>query len=468
MSPRIGIIGAGPGGLSLARLLTERGFSDITVIERSPSVGGKSLTVYEQGLGHELGTCYVALGYVVVKRWMALAGITEFTLKSQKILTEAGETIDFTTFVEKPDGIFGTGEQSLRYLDEWRHFHEWDLRGGPDDAMGTRGRPMREEVSEPLGTWLQDREFDLLQRFSVRSVGVMGYGPLDRVPALYGLRWNMPSLIVTGALTKMAEPVPGWQPLWKFLASTLDVRLSHHITAVERAGAEYVVHTNQGDLRFDHLVITSPLDEAASWFPFEDDERLAFAVGSDRLGWHEFVSTLADVSGWYKDGDTWCSEVQVKDSAAVAQGHMVGARRTGDKTPVAEARSATRPDLYVCYQYGDPTRTDAEQIATLQADLAGYGATLNGVLRHCRWKYSPQLTSQAIREGAVSLMERQQGKRNLWISGATPSHETVDNIVNYNDRLVERMAVAFAGGDPSSDETLGKVADKFRFSLVDV
>ena len=33
MSPRIGIVGAGPGGLSLARLLTERGYADVTLID---------------------------------------------------------------------------------------------------------------------------------------------------------------------------------------------------------------------------------------------------------------------------------------------------------------------------------------------------------------------------------------------------------------------------------------------------
>jgi phytoene dehydrogenase-like protein len=74
MSPRIGIVGAGPGGLSLARLLTERGIDDVTVIERSPRVGGKSLTVRHQGIGHELGTCYVADGYTTVRAWMKEAG----------------------------------------------------------------------------------------------------------------------------------------------------------------------------------------------------------------------------------------------------------------------------------------------------------------------------------------------------------------------------------------------------------
>jgi hypothetical protein len=467
MSPRIGIVGAGPGGLSLARLLTDRGFADVTVLERAGRLGGKSLTVIHEGLGHELGTCYVALGYLVVKRWMAEAGIGEFVLKNQHILTSSGDLVDFKDFVEGAAGIVGTVTQTARYVDDWLAFHKWDVGGARDDAEGTRGRAMREEVAEPFGSWLEARGLDAVRRFSVRSVSVMGYGSLDRVPALYGLRWNMPSLLATGAMTKMAEPVPGWLALWESIASKLDVRLGHLITSVERTGAGFLVRTDQGDLGFDHLVLTGPLDEAALWFPFTEDERLAYAVGSDLLGWHEFCSSLVQVRGWYRDADTWCSEARVKDAAAIAQGRMVGARRTGDKTPVASARSRTRPDLYVVYQYGDPARSDDEQVATLRADLAAEGATLDAVLRHCRWKYSPQLTPGAIRGGAVSRLERQQGKGNLWISGATASHEAVDNIVNYNARLVERMAVAFEGRDPSSDDTFASVADKFRFSLDD-
>jgi predicted NAD/FAD-dependent oxidoreductase len=467
MSPRIGIVGAGPGGLSLARLLTEKGFADVTVIERADRVGGKSMTVFHEGLGHELGTCYVALGYVTVKAWMEEAGIGLFVLENQKIRTMAGELVDFKAFVEEPSGLLGTAAQSARYLASWLRFHDWDARGGPDDGEGTRGRPMREEVAEPFGAWLDARGLDLVGRFALRSMGVMGYGSLDHVPALYGLRWNMPSLLATGALTQIAEPVPGWQPLWTHLAGQLDVRMRHTISAVERTAGGFLVHTNQGDLTFDHLVITTPLDEAAAWFPFDDAERRAFAVDTGELGWHEFVSTLAEVKGWYRDTDTWCAEERVKDVAAVARGQLLGARRTGDKSQVSQARSATRPDVYVCYQYGDPSRTSEQQIETLRADLAAEGATLTQVLRHCRWKYSPQLTPAAIRSGAVARLEHQQGHGNLWISGATASHETVDNIVDYNLRLVERMALAFEGADPSTQEALDGIAERFRFSVGD-
>lgn len=77
---RIGIIGGGPGGISLARLLTERGFSDVTVLERSREVGGKSRTVLHQGIPHEMGTCYYTLAYTRTKKWMKKLGLGEVTL----------------------------------------------------------------------------------------------------------------------------------------------------------------------------------------------------------------------------------------------------------------------------------------------------------------------------------------------------------------------------------------------------
>lgn len=467
MSPRIGIVGAGPGGLSLARLLTEKGYADITVLERQDTVGGKSRTVFHEGIGHELGTCYVGLGYLTTKRWMAEAGISLYALPGQKIQPISGELQDFKSFVEGDTGLFAKARQGSRYLADWLAFHEWDVRGAPDDTPGTNGQLMREEVAQPFGEWLAARELDLVARFSLRSITVMGYGALENVPAVYGLRWNMPSLIASGALTQIAEPTPGWQPLWAHLANQLDVRTSHTITSVQRDGDGYTVHTDHGALAFDHLVITTPLDEATAWFPFDEAERQAYPIGADVLHWHEFVSTIAEVRGFYRDYDTWCSQERVKDAAALAGGYLIGARRTGDKSAVAKVRSATRKDIYVLYQYGDPARSDQEQLALLESELAARGATLGVVLQQGRWKYSPQLTSQAIAGGALGRMESHQGTRNLWLSGATMSHETVDNIVDYNERLVERMLRAFHGQPPSDAEAFDAVAEKFQFSLSD-
>ncbi|MCV7077371.1 FAD-dependent oxidoreductase [Mycobacterium szulgai] len=463
MAPRIGIIGAGPGGLSLARLLTEKGFADITVIERADRVGGKCFTLQHNGIGHELGACYIPLGYTTVKRWMKKADIGLFAVERQRISTAVGDILDFKDYViGSKAGIFDALTQIKRYVADWRVFHNWDLHGAPSDAAGTAGRRMVDEVAEPFGKWLAERGLDVVNRLAVRSMGTMGYGSLDAVPALYGLRWNTPALFATG-LIKVKEPTPGWLPLWNYLTAQLDVRLQHTVVSVDRRESGYVVHTNHGDFEFDHLVISTPLDEAAGWFPFDETERQAYPIDADTLRWRAYVTTLVDVKGWFHDMDTICWEDRVQDKAAIFRGQVAGARRTGDKTPVARARSQTRPDLYVCYQYGDGGQSDAELLGQLETDLLDDGAVVNEVLRQCRWKYSPQLQPDAIRDGAVEKMERCQGRRNLWITGATTSHETVGNIVDSNTRLVERMVMSFAGNEPSSPTALASVADQYHY-----
>jgi choline dehydrogenase-like flavoprotein len=240
-SPRIGIIGAGPGGLTLARLLAERGITDVTLLERQSRPGGKSLTFFHEGIGHELGTCYTSLGYRRIKHWMAKAGIREHRLRRHMILTQGGELIEFENFVRKPAGVVGTLAQLSRYARAWFAFHNWDLAGGSDDTNGTGGRAMREEVAEPFQAWLDARGLDLIARIALRAMTVLGYGALDQVPALYGLRWITPTLLATGGLNRFMEPVPGWEALWSYLAGTLDVRTSVKVEAVLRRGRGFIV-----------------------------------------------------------------------------------------------------------------------------------------------------------------------------------------------------------------------------------
>jgi hypothetical protein len=468
-SPRIGIVGAGPGGLSLAKLLTDKGFADVTVLERNPHVGGKSSTHHHEGVGHEMGTCYVADGYTTSKKWMEAAGMAVHPLEHHHIYDRDGTLIPFEEFVKGGRGLLdtlGMGAQALRYALAWDRFHGWDMRGCPDDALDEDDRPMREQAAKPFRAWLEERGLDAIERFVMRTMTIMGYGALDRVPTVYGLRWNVPSLFLSAVRKTVGEPIPGWQHLWMYLAGHLDVRLDCEISAVERKHGGFLVDSNRGSFGFDHLVLTGPLDEAAHWFPFSETERHAWGIDG-HVQWREYVTTLVDVEGWFRDTDTRSFAAHAYDGPATDASQLLVARRTGDKSASARARSASRRDVYVCYQYGSRERSDAELIEILLRDLESDGARNPKVCKQARWKYAPQLGSAAILEGGLGRMERQQGQHNLWVSGATASHEAVDNIVDYNERLVERMAAAFAGRDPADPDLLDDIADRYRLRFSD-
>ena len=50
---RIGIIGAGPAGIHAAATLKSLGYNNITILERSHRIGGKSYTIYRDHDGNE-------------------------------------------------------------------------------------------------------------------------------------------------------------------------------------------------------------------------------------------------------------------------------------------------------------------------------------------------------------------------------------------------------------------------------
>ncbi|RME26403.1 MAG: hypothetical protein D6798_06800 [Deltaproteobacteria bacterium] len=421
------IVGAGPGGLSLARILTDRGFANITLVERSRRVGGKTLTFHHEGIGHELGACYTTWGYTLTHEWMREAGITAHRLPTHVIHLPDGRVIDFKEFVLGDHKVRAYG-QIAEYNQRWLAFFR------NQQLMVDEARWIA-DVARPFGRWLDDHGLDVVKRFAWRTMTAMGYGHLDAVPALYGLRWNTPSLLLSAAMLRVDEPVPGWQHLWQHLAWHLDVRTDTHIQRVQRSEHGHVIHTDRGELRASQLVVTSPLDEARSWLPMTDEERDVFG----RIRWSEYVSTLVQVEGWFRNEDTHTYAANLYGADGDRRGGLMVARRTGDKTPVARARSTTRPDLYVCYQYGVPGASGEDLLERLQADIRADGGRVVTVHRQARWRYAPQLDSDAIAQGYAWRLEGLQGVDDTWYTGASLSHEAIDSIVDYNQWLADRM-----------------------------
>jgi predicted NAD/FAD-binding protein len=415
-------------------MLTDRGLANVTVLERAARVGGKSLTVQHEGLGHELGTCYHTYGYTYVRAWMRQFGIGAHRLNQHVIHRMEGGPIDFKSFVVGGDRRRAYSEV-LRYIGHWLRFF-WRQEAGRSRAT------FDAEVSIPFLRWLRQRDLGAVERFALRSMTAMGYGHLEEVPALYGLRWNMPSLLLSAAATRVDEPVPGWMQLWEALAWTLDVRLGWEIARVERSGDRFAVRGKHGEtLHFDHLVVSTPLDEVDTWMEPTPAERRLFG----RVRWAEYASSLVVVDGWFTDADTHSFEANLRGAEDARRGNLLVARRTADKTAVAGARSRSRKNVYVTYQYGSPQMSESTLRARLEGDVGRQGGRVVEVLSQARWKYAPKLTPEAIASGAVWEMEALQGQQNTWYTGASFSHESVDNIVDYNVKLADRMEAAIRG-----------------------
>src|SRR5438874_2228777 len=66
-SSRIGIIGAGPAGISAAYYLKKQGYKNVTIFDSNSHIAGKSSTYFIDGRGFDVGALMIGDNYKNVK-----------------------------------------------------------------------------------------------------------------------------------------------------------------------------------------------------------------------------------------------------------------------------------------------------------------------------------------------------------------------------------------------------------------
>jgi len=410
--PQIGIIGAGVGGLSLAKLLKERGLGNITLIDRSFRVGGKSFSYKHEGLAHELGSCYLGDGYSKALEWMSEYGLevsyvsepmmylwkpqpdntplvvdndTDENPVPKQLGVSQLDSISFLDFVlGKPWNLW---ERPLAFFDICKYFtlwfYYWFRIQLMVHRMGITDQGLYDELAKPFEQWCDDHNLPTVKRFSLRSISVMLYGALSEIPTLYALRWNTPSLLFAGGIGRVYECVKGFDKLWECISWSQDVRLSSHVRQIHRVERDGVpkyriiftqpehhgVTTHEGFeqaellgsllldakrvehyLDVDHIVWTLHLDEI-------NDVVIGRSLTSEeeklfRLFSYFCVrSQLVEVEG-VKWEPGHAVKIFQKGVLAVHRGHITGMRRTSNKTLAYRQRNpGLRKDFCVTYQY---------------------------------------------------------------------------------------------------------------------
>jgi len=416
LTAKIAIIGAGPAGLSAAKLLAEAGVPGVIVFEARAWPGGKALSLIEGGGLHELGTCYSTLDHHATNRWMRNIGIEQVPLGRQMF-----DGAPFLDYVCAGPGL-PLAIEAERYL-RLGAIHRLGVERRPDDPK------IIEECAQPIGEWLEHHKFVRMRRLMYRALTTMGYGFLDEVPTVQALRWCTPGVLATGAFGALRMPIDGWQSFWLRLSEQLDVRLNEPAVEVTREGPGGRLTTSTMECRFEHLLVTIPLDDFAALTPLSAVEREI----ADAIEWGHYATALVRVDNWFTHYETDAFSRAVESGAE--RGHLLAARR-----PPVRLRQPAPPgkgELYVCGQYAD--RGEAELDRLLRADIEARGARLLDVVHRKIWRYFPRYRSEAIRAGLLGHMQRIQGENRTWYSGAAFSHEAVSNITSFNERLVRQI-----------------------------
>jgi hypothetical protein len=436
---KIGIVGAGPAGITLAKLLSECGDHQISIFEKSGRVGGKALSIYEKGTLYNIGACYVTGGYGLTNKWLKQYGVRRKRLDKAMFIYKDGTEVEFVQGLIAEFGSLGVLHQVLKYFLLWLEFY-YLTRLKP-----TIPSSYLKQLSTPAYDWFQHNRLPFMIKACRRGYQVMGYGVLERTPILHVFRWITPTLLIAAILNLVWE-VEDFQSLFEKMAENLDIR---HNTPAERiklgddGGLDLVTRTEV--YRFDVIVIACYLDEAP---PGIQEINPTIKSILPQLSYKQWVVSLCRIRrpgqrSFYEDRVISCPDAWEE----VQDGKITGFRKAifGNNAESAE------DDRYLCFQlyYDTSNYTPEHSQEMLSAEIEERGGILEKVLFSYTTRYSPTYEPAAVQDQLLESLRTIQGQDQLYFTGPAFSHESVKNIVNFNRYLADKICFDLDGrSDP--------------------
>jgi len=408
------VIGGGFAGISLARLLTDHGLS-CTVLERSARLGGKSRTIHVDGVPVELGTCYMSFDYRSVQRFAKRFGSQ--TRRLRKGMCELRYE-DGTPVLRTARDVVRKSPIALRFILARSKLLARAQQRPRDPATDM-------ELATPTATWCRDRGLADFVDFLHGTTEAYGYGPIEDVPVAYSLRYNTPWLVLSGALDHVCGfNDSGFGGAVEALAAGLDVWREASIDALrfEQATGCWKITASGRSTTAQHLVVACPLP-ALQVDAFNTPPWIAALLPHVQTNRYAAALVKAD----------WFAEKRLHVSHPSTRCDRVLAARF-------DGTAGDGRGLYVCTLY--PSSLGRERIASdVMRDVSRLGGRRAEVLEvAAHGDYFPRLSGDAIRSGALGLIEREQGRQNLWLTGSLVAHENWREIFAFNRRLAGFLA----------------------------
>lgn len=420
---RIGILGAGAAGLSLACRLVDSGFRSVTVLERESEPGGKCRTFRAEGGNWELGAVMGTTDYRDTLDLMRRVGLEPWRSgtpdrKPEDSFVERG----FWPCEKLFPGWIGIGELPEGLLEILR-YHILAPRYRAAFGANHLGTP--EELADSFQAWVDRHRMGVLAKAISIPYTTFGYGYYDESPAAYVLKFFEPGIVRALALQfKFFKWKEGAQTLWERLASGMDVRYSLEVREVRRGDTVLVAGRDRrtGEpfrYEYDRLVLACPLDESLSFLDASEEERALYS----KILHKDYRVYLKRARGF-----------RVPAGFAPARFDRSGIGRAmiwDDRVPGS--------GIHTFYVLGDGKKSDEEIEVGLDEDIRAMGGEPGETVARVRWKYYPHVSCQDYRAGWYDRFEALQGRNRTYACGEIASFSTVERVIRYSNDLSRRF-----------------------------
>lgn len=399
----IAIIGAGAAGLTAAESLKIKGYTNVTVIEKSDRAGGKCCSIQYEGRSYELGAGIVAGSNRTVLQLAKKYGITLKPL-----------TFNESMYVDV---------RPLSWKEKIRLRHEALFKYFP---LARRYKKITEsglqsvnfDLCKPFSDWATQHKIPLLAKEFAISFTGFGYGYFDEVAAAYVLKYFSLGIIKSFIAKAFYDFPEGIQHLWNVIAKNHHVLYNTEVQKIQRTSYGVKIQTNKGEIIADALILASPLDESLQYLDASPQEKEIFTKIS------------------YTDYRTYAC--LLKDFPK-GHGYLPGnftSERSGH--PVMWYQRYRDSNLYTFYILGDWKISDSQCLKNIEAVVHRLGGSIQKHLTTARWKYFPHISPQMMKEGYFDRLEALQGTRQTYYAGELLNFSTVDFSAQYSQKLIER------------------------------
>lgn len=460
----IAIVGAGPAGIHMAYLLKKSGYNKITLFEKNPRVGGKSFSIQQKGIIHEMGTCYYTMTYKYLLELLKDFPDQEqveiepklrtcIDLLSQEKLTiqwleKHLKNIFFPTYLKwLPDvlSLYYLVKIIKSYLSFYPGFVQEDVHDIPQRIHAE----LRHELSIPMKEFLLQKNFPGLVPLFLLQNSSMCYGYPDTIPAYYGLYWMNNRFMrlymdyLFGKQTHiMGMFAKGYQSIWEKIADTykLDIILNSTVTRIDRFDAQtaenrirlsYTKNDTQYEQYFDYLIYASPSESFLNIISHATDlEKKMFS----KQIYSKVITRLVEINNPRKNhGIVYWLDNLKQENAHLPFAYRHSARILNNQI--------SNEQLGVVYQYSE----DTEHFTKEDFDNGFYhflkhnDLKLKKEITQSTWNYFPRFTSEAIAEGLPWRVLELQGEHSTWHIGSSLCFESINAVMNFNHYIVDHL-----------------------------